>query len=698
MIKAAQAQYYSYVTTSNPSALKPFPSKQKLLHLMMYAGLSATAMWTQEALSQSCSGFTSGGVVTLSSSDVCNYTSSTPISRRHSILNPASVNNAGQIATNAGDFLHIGIANFGNTISNITNSGTIGNANVDGSGTQNGIRNDSRTGVGTGDSVITSIINTGRILGGNGGIYMTVGSVTGGTNLIGSIDNAGTITGTNFGIYSTASTSRSGVINSIINRSGSTISGLITNSAFFGFGILLDGISTTGTITNDGTITGYLSGIKNVGTLTTLNNAQGGNSATPARTALTYTGNLPTNYNIIIASASNYGQLAVTSGTGSMNFGIYTGGVTGIAASTLSTGRYLSVLTGVNASNLNGTYTNQIFGNYKWSLVNTSGSIWDLDVTLNGPPSDDTQKSIVATAASLQDTFALQNAVLSNSLGYDCNEFGNNGVCISTGGRHTTVSASNGLKNSNALLIAAYRLNQNYRIGAYADQNLSVNNAGTTVRLGNNTPLIGLFGAWNEKLDGSGTEVKVSAAYGKKNTTVTRQVVGSSEPGSGSSQLNSQGAQVTAKHSFAMTDKALVSPYVGIRYAQNNMDDYLEGTSTTVTAPLAYSALNTRSTTALAGVGVNYKVNPTITTFASAGIEADTKTSNGSYSGTNSTISGLTAVNFNANPVKVRASAVLGAYYDVEKNQRLAITGIYRQEAYRAVSTTTLLASYTVGL
>jgi hypothetical protein len=135
-----------------------------------------------------------------------------------------------------------------------------------------------------------------------------------------------------------------------------------------------------------------------------------------------------------------------------------------------------------------------------------------------------------------------------------------------------------------------------------------------------------------------------------------------------------------------------------MRYTQNNMNGYTEGTSTTVTAPLTYSALNTSATTALAGVGVNYKVNPAVTTFASAGVEADTKTANGSYLGTNSSISGLTAVNFNANPVKVRASAVLGAYYDLEKNQRFAITGAYRQESYKAVSTTTVMATYTVGL
>ena len=310
----------------------------------------------------------------------------------------------------------------------------------------------------------------------------------------------------------------------------------------------------------------------------------------------------------------------------------------------------------------------------------------------------DTQQSLVNTASVLQGIYTLQNSVLANSFSYDCQEFGANGICVSVGGRNTAVQAASGLNNASGLLIAAYRPHTNYRVGAYVDQNLSVNNAGSTVNLGNNTPLIGFFGAWNERFDGTGAEVKVSAAYGQKNTTVTRAVVGTSEPGSGSSQLNSQGAQVIAKYGFGVADKVIISPYAGIRYTQNNMGGYTEGTSATVTAPLTYSALNTNATTALAGVGASYKVIPSVTTFASAGIETDTNTANGSYSGTNSSISGLTPVNFNANPVRTRPTATLGAYYDVAKNQRLGVTGIYRQEAYQAVQTTTVMATYTVGL
>jgi hypothetical protein len=307
-----------------------------------------------------------------------------------------------------------------------------------------------------------------------------------------------------------------------------------------------------------------------------------------------------------------------------------------------------------------------------------------------------TQQSLVDSAAALQSTYTLQNSALANSFSYDCNEFGANGICISAGGRNTAISAANGLNNTSALLIAAYKVHPQVRIGAYADQNLSVNNAGSTVNLGNNTPLMGLFGAWNERLDGTGTEVKVSAAYGQKNTTVTRQVVGTSEPGSGSSQLNSQGAQVTAKYGFSVLPQVIVSPYVGMRYTQNNMGGYTEGTSSSVTAPLTYSALNTNATTALVGVGASYKVIPTVTTFASAGVETDTNTANGTYSATG--VSGLTPINFNPNPVKTRPTAMLGASYDVEKNQRIGITGIYRQEAYQATASTTVMATYTVGL
>ena len=520
----------------------------------------------------------------------------------------------------------------------------------------------------------------------------------------------------------------------IESLSGTTISTL-TNTGTIGGGGAYDGIyvnGSVGTITNSGSILGSFVGIEfyanidaitNTGTisgnnygiyndgavLAILNNGQGGTAThTSNGNALTYYGASPQNYNIIINSTSHYGQLINYSSSGSMAFGI----------SALSTkgsgvlGNYSTVLNGITSANLGyGSATTsgtQTSNGYTYTLNETaSGSnIWDLSLLsapplpVTGPSTVNTQASLTNTVQPLQGTVTVLNTTLANSFSYDCTEFGANNICVSAGGRNTAVSAANGLNNTSALLIAAYRVMPSVRIGAYADQNLSVNNAGSTVNLGNNTPLVGLFGAWNQRLDGTGTEVKVSAAYGQKNATVTRSVVGAgataSEAGNGSAPINSQGAQLTAKYGFGVTPDVLVSPYVGMRYTQNNMNGYTEGASSSVTAPLTYSALNTNATTALAGVGASYRFIPQATAFASAGVETDTNTSNGTYSATG--ITGLTPINFNANPVKTRPTATVGAYYDVEKNQRVGITGIYRQEPYQAVQTTTVMATYTVGL
>ncbi len=519
----------------------------------------------------------------------------------------------------------------------------------------------------TGSSV-QSITNLGSIY--NNGTQASISNA----NILETFSNSGTI----------SSTGGNGVINngSLANliNSGSISGGNQLNSA----GVYNNNNRTISTITNTGSIVGQ-SGIRNFGTITVLNNAQGGNSSTATTTALTYGRNLPTNYNIIVQGLTHYGQLAVTSPSGSSTFGIY-------STSVLAKGTYSSVLSGISASNLTGA-TQGNYNGFTWVLNNSSGSIWDLVVT--GASTMDTQTSLINTASVLQGTFTLQNSVMVNSFTYDCPVFDKNGVCVSAGGRNTTVQAQ-GINNTSGLLIASYRFDKNNsRIGAYTDQNLSVSGPGT-VQLGNNTPLLGLFSVWSERPDGVGAEVKVSVAYGQKSATVTRQVVGTSEAGIGGSNLTSQGAQVIAKYGFGAIEDVVVSPYAGIRYTQNNLGGYTEATSSSVTAPLTYGQLNINATTALAGAEAKYRGIPQTTLFASAGVEADTNTANGSYSATG--VAGLTPVNFNPNPVKTRPTASIGAYYDIEKNQRLGVTGIYRQEPFQAVSTTTVMATYTVGL
>lgn len=470
-------------------------------------------------------------------------------------------------------------------------------------------------------------------------------------------------------------------------QNGGTIVNLVNTGTISGANGFLN-TNTIGTLTNLGTISG--GGLRNDdegGSLGTLNNTQGaGNSAGPLQ--LNYSA-LPNNYNIMIISTSQYGQLAATNPHGSMIFGIYTG-------SNIANGTYASVLSGISAGNLTNTVGS--YGSATWSLSNSSGNIWDLIVTgySSGPSGVDTQASLVNIASALQKTLALQNAVLANSFTYDCTEYGEKNVCIAARGRNTAMAAANGLSNSSGVLIAGYRPHPNYRLGAYIDQNFAAKSAGGHISSGNDKPLVGLFGTWNQHQSGTGAEVKVSMAYGKKDTSVTRQIAGTSEAGTGNTQMNSQGAQIIARYGFGIAENVILAPYLGMRHTQNNTAGYAESTSANVIAPLSYSALATSATSVLAGLGASYRLMPKAMLFASVGLETDMSSASGRYSATG--VDGLTSIHLNTNPVKTRTSAMFGAYYDLKKNQRIGITAIYRQEPLQSVSTTAVMATFTMGL
>lgn len=156
-----------------------------------------------------------------------------------------------------------------------------------------------------------------------------------------------------------------GTLNSLVNT------GRISSNVRRG--IVINGVTgKIGVLTNTGAIVGPFSGVTNNsgGLLQTFNNLQG---AGHANGAVTYTGELPTNYNIIINSPGTYGKLANKDGvTGSMGFGIY-------STSTVALGSYTGVLSGLTASNLTGA-TSGSFGGLNWVLSLASGSttLWDL--------------------------------------------------------------------------------------------------------------------------------------------------------------------------------------------------------------------------------------------------------------------------------------------------------------------------------
>ena len=287
---------------------------------------------------------------------------------------PTTIINTGSIST-TGQFSYGIYATGANTT--ITNSGSISTAQYDGEGI-----------FATGANA--TITNSGSIStagSSSAGIYATGANATitnsGSISTTGQygfgIDARGTATTiTNNGSISTTGGFSNGID---LRGSGITITnnGSISTTGSNNYGIYATGANAT--ITNSGSITVGMSshGIAAAsGAINTLNNAQGGDGTSPSTRALTYTSNLPANYNIIINSTNHYGQLAVTNGIGTTTFGISSLSTTNSSILNTTLG---SVLSGVASSLL--LNTSGTSNGYSFVLTETaSGSgIWNLIIT-----------------------------------------------------------------------------------------------------------------------------------------------------------------------------------------------------------------------------------------------------------------------------------------------------------------------------
>ena len=464
-----------------------------------------------------------------------------------------------------------------------------------------------------------------------------------------------------------------GLIDSILNT------GTLTGN----FGIVNDtGATRITSITNTGTLRGTTADIWNKVSIGELNNLQGFSSSDP----LTYKGNLPTNYNIIINSVSDFGKIAFTAPSGTTTFGIYTG-------STVAAGTYASVLTGLTSINLvirSGSYSG-----FNWTLLNSSGTTWDLAFSLAGPSAADTQASLSTQAHRLRSTFnsTMASSNFANMNTYDCNLFDKNNMCISAGGRITTIDNPSS-HHSAAVVVLGYKVSPNIRIGGFLDQSVN-HNMPSGVDMSNKNPMMGAFAVWNHQADGLGFQMKLANAYLDKDVTTSRAVIGTSEAGRGRTDLNTQSYVGELSYAFQYQDSTIVRPYFAVRYTNIKQDAYTEDTTASVTAPLTYAKLSDRSTSALMGVKLNHALTPRANLTASLGLEQDInhKTDQLTASG----VADLTSENFNNNIKRTRPVASAGAYYAVAKNQRLSGEVYYQQLPFQSTGSATAYFNYMIG-
>lgn len=326
-------------------------------------------------------------------------------------------------------------------------------------------------------------------------------------------------------------------------------------------------------------------------------------------------------------------------------------------------------------------------------ILTSTFTLTDVFLALSPTISQDTNSSLNLQYYQLRSAYNSQLAASNLSLTHDCNLFDVKGLCISAGGRYTTID--NPTTNASAAVVTlGYKVNQNIRIGGFLDQNINIHTPGS-INIANKNPLMGLYAVWNKEASGLGYQVRLANTYQDKDVTTTRPVVDTSEAGSGTAKLNSQSYLAELSYALQYQDKALVRPYFGLRYTRLKQDGYTENNN--VVLPLTYEALADRSAAALIGTKLEYQVTPKTTLTANLGIEQDLYHKVDNYTATNNDIGSLTPIAFNSNIKRTRPVASIGAYYDVTQTQRLSGTVSYQQLPFQSTGATSLYVNYMIG-
>jgi len=620
----------------------------------------------------------------------------------------------------ANDTLAYGIRNQdGAGIASLTNAGSI-QAVAANSGAY-AISNYTTSGT---RSVIVALTNSGSIVATAGS---TARAISNRTSLIESLINTGNISATVTGSTAVAISNHEGKV-ALLNNSGiisasafdnaygidnygdagGTIvtlinSGTITATAKgddYAYGIFNSAASTINSFTNTGTIVTSTSGIyatdvANLGLISTFNNLQGG---------LSYEGVLPVSYNIIVGSVNNFGQLDVNNASGSMTFGLYAGDAD-IGVS-LTEGTYSSIITGLDNSFITNESTAiaivgdgvDSVGSASATLAETapSSGIYDLSVTGNYTYFNqaNTQAAINHTAYQLGSVAGQinNNMNFAHMTTYDCQVYGEQGGCLSIGGRYLDTSSPSG-SSFGAVMVGGYKLNDQLRVGGFVDQ--SFRSRTQNIDLDMNTPMIGFNLVWNQDPAHLGVQLKLANTFQNLDADINRASIGASQAASGNTDIQAQSYLAELSYRYQLNKEILLQPLLALRYSRVKMDGYVEED---VSAPIRFASNRDRNGTLILGLKTFHQLTQKLNVNANIGYEKDISNHRDNLQGS---ISGMTSSFAGVDPAlnidKTRFFASLGAQYAIDNTQQLEATAYVQQNRYNHGEARVLYLNYSVG-
>jgi hypothetical protein len=534
-------------------------------------------------------------------------------------------------------------------------------------------------------------INGARIAGGDG---RTAGAgIVVGTNASATIQNTNgaTITAGRGNVPHAAIVLENGAVATIQNLSGASIIGGSGSPA--GAGIQVKSAATLSELFNAASIIGGsgsgASAIVNQGTIGRFVNAQGG-----AQNGLSLDGNLPASYAVVIASPTQYGQLDVKTGSsGSMVFSVFKGATElNQAPSTIASGTYRNVLTGVQPTQITNLNTNKqaVFGSYDGFIWTLSSAKWRQDSEINWDLRAFNFGNELAQPQ--RNVLELNSLIFTLALNYDCQQFDKNGSCVSLRVRYTNFG---GVNDGAGVLTAAKQINETLRFGAFIDYG-STERAAPNIKISHATPIMGGFAGYSATENGAGLQARVSVAYQRAQVELSRtNLLGSADTASGQSNFATFGALATLGWGFALAPTHIATPYFGLQYTRATRGAYNEDSiADLVSDGFSYNAISLARLSLLGGLALNGQIVSRLNYRIAAGFEYDINYQFNTFSISSAGLGSQIFYGSSVSPRILRANGAIGLSYLITEQDMLTVDGTVKQMIYGNQSAYSVMSGY----
>lgn len=302
-----------------------------------------------------------------------------------------------------------------------------------------------------------------------------------------------------------------------------------------------------------------------------------------------------------------------------------------------------------------------------------------------------TMASMQNNILGLNQMFTMQADALENALTQKCSYFNNDNFCVSFTAKYAQANNSSNVDATSGIVNVAYKINPNFYVGGSLEQIVTdVNYSGVKYR--QKAPDVSIYTGWNHKDNGEGLNAHIAYRHSNGKVDITRNKIDYAEAGNGRSDLTSDAWYASLGNTFNVQDKALVAPYIALRYSDIERKAYTENLSDEVIIPLSYDNLSRKTTTAILGVEAVTALTPKINLSGTVGYENDLEKKFSNYSA--SGVDGLTPLDFNEGYKNNRLFLSTGIDYNFAENQNIGLNISYRESAFTPSSVTSASIVY----